>query len=174
MGIRPFSRVPWRSFVTDNRTAPGERMHSPNTAGSVNECRKVRAKGMKTGVLLPADGSFRALPAIAEYRSMPSTVTGCHSVSGQTEGNPKKPAWSDKLHSAIIVVAVSRGLLPPGLTKGPRMAIQVFKKDFVVWCKKAAGIQRAVDISMSRHTQAVDRKNRPMHGPVCVTRGPLG
>lgn len=91
--------------------------------------------------------------AWAGYRSMVVTVTAYNSVQSQTDSNPQIAAWSDKLKPGMRAVAVSRDLLGEGLKQGTKVAIQGFKKDFVVMDKMAPGIRRTLDIYMGQNVK---------------------
>jgi len=110
--------------------------------------------GLKMAALLAlACGQLWAVPARAGYRSMVVTVTAYNNVRAQTNQNPEKAAWGDKIHPGMQVIAVSRDLIHMGLTQGTKVAIQGFKKDFKVWDKMAPGIKRTVDIYMGKNVQ---------------------
>ena len=102
-------------------------------------------------ILILLVGLFWVLPAVAGYRSMVVNATAYNSLPSQTQGNPGQAAWNDKLHPGMHVIAVSRDLIPMGLTLGTKVAIQGFHKDFIVWDKMAAGVKHTIDIYMGRN-----------------------
>ncbi len=88
------------------------------------------------------------------------TVTAYNSVPNQTSSHPNLGAWDNKLRAGMHVVAVSRDLIPLGLTDGTKVAIAGFKKPFVVKDKMAKDVRKTLDIYMGKKVRKARRFGR--------------
>jgi 3D (Asp-Asp-Asp) domain-containing protein len=97
-----------------------------------------------------------AVPALssAHDRSLVVTATAYNSVPSQTEGDPNRGAWGDRLEPGLRALAVSRDLLDVGLERGTRVRIDGVEGDWVVLDKMAARWHRKIDLYMGEDVPA--------------------
>lgn len=110
-----------------------------------------------TGVFLLAVMMFgwgaNAL-AHGPVKTIKVTATAYNSVRAQTNANPTRAAWGDRLKPGMKVIAVSRDLLTMGLTRGARVKISGLPGEYVVLDKMNKRWSRKIDIYMGKDIQA--------------------
>ncbi len=82
------------------------------------------------------------------------TATAYNSLPDQTEGDPEIGAWGDRLDPAVPSIAVSRDLEKMGLTRGARLRIEGFEREFIVLDRMNRRWERRIDIYMGVDRQA--------------------
>jgi len=90
----------------------------------------------------------------AGQRSMDVTVTAYTSSVRETDSTPNLAAWNNELEPGMNAVAVSRDLIPEGLTDGTEVAVEGFEENFTVLDKMNRRHQRRIDIYMGNDRQA--------------------
>lgn len=108
-------------------------------------------------------GAFLLATAVgASERELVVTATAYNSVESQTNENPTEAAWGDELYPGLKAIAVSRDLLPLGLTRGARVTIEGLDGEFVVLDKMNKRWQRKIDIYMGMDIQAARQWGRKL------------
>ena len=82
------------------------------------------------------------------------TATAYNSVPDQTQGNPKITAWGEKLRPGMKAIAVSRDLVPMGLTHRVRVKIDGLPGTYTVMDKLHKKWRRRIDIYMGADIKA--------------------
>ncbi len=82
------------------------------------------------------------------------TATAYNSLPDQTQGDPTITAWSDKLVPGMKVIAVSRDLIPMGLTHGVKVRIGSLSGTYTVMDKLHKRWTRRIDIYMGNDVKA--------------------
>lgn len=83
-----------------------------------------------------------------EWKEMEVMVTAYNSVAWQTEGDPVLAAWGDTLYPGLHGVAVSRDLIPLGLSHNTPVLIEGLPDTFRVKDKMNARFKNHIDIYM--------------------------
>lgn len=86
--------------------------------------------------------------ATAQERSLEVTATAYNSLPGQGLGDPTLTAWGDELVPGERAVAVSRDLIPLGLTHGVSVEIEGLTGSYIVKDKLHKRWSRRIDIYM--------------------------
>ena len=102
--------------------------------------------------------------AMAQERSLEVTATAYNSLPGQGLGDPSLTAWGDELVPGEKAVAVSRDLIPLGLTHGVALKIDGLPGTYIVKDKLNRRWKRRIDIYMG-----VDKKRARKWGKRVVT-----
>ena len=102
-------------------------------------------------LLLPAFGIS------GQERVLEVTATAYNSVPDQTQGNPKITAWGEKLKPGMKAIAVSRDLIPMGLTHGVRAKIDGLPGTYTVMDKLHKKWRRRIDIYMGEDIKAAEQ-----------------
>ena len=102
-------------------------------------------------LLLPAFGIS------GQERVLEVTATAYNSVPDQTQGNPKITAWGEKLRPGMKAIAVSRDLIPMGLTHGVRAKIDGLPGTYTVMDKLHKKWRRRIDIYMGEDIKAAEQ-----------------
>lgn len=106
-------------------------------------------------------GAFVLATAVgASERELVVTATAYNSVESQTNENPTRAAWGDELYPGLKAIAVSRDLLPLGLTRGARVQIEGLEGEYVVLDKMNKRWQRKIDVYMGLDVQAARQFGR--------------
>ena len=82
------------------------------------------------------------------------TATAYNSLPDQTQGDPTIAAWGDKLVPGMKVVAVSRDLIPMGLTHDVKVKIDGLSGTYIVMDKLHKRWSRRIDIYMGNDVKA--------------------
>ena len=82
------------------------------------------------------------------------TATAYNSLPDQTQGDPAITAWGDKLVPGMKVIAVSRDLIPMGLTHGVKVRIGSLSGTYTVMDKLHKRWTRRIDIYMGNDVKA--------------------
>ena len=82
------------------------------------------------------------------------TATAYNSLPDQTQGDPTITAWGDKLVPGMKVIAVSRDLIPMGLTHGGKVRIEGLSGTYTVMDKLHKRWTRRIDIYMGNDVKA--------------------
>lgn len=82
------------------------------------------------------------------------TATAYNSLPDQTQGDPTITAWGDKLVPGMKVIAVSRDLIPMGLTHGVKVRIGGLSGSYTVMYKLHKRWMRRIDIYMGNDVKA--------------------
>jgi 3D (Asp-Asp-Asp) domain-containing protein len=82
------------------------------------------------------------------------TATAYNSVEAQCDSDPSIAAWGDKLQPGMKVVAVSKDLIPRGLSHNARLHIYGMPGEFVVLDKMHPRWERRIDIYMGEDVKA--------------------
>jgi len=82
------------------------------------------------------------------------TATAYNSLPNQTQGNPTIAAWGDKLVPGIKVIAVSRDLIPKGLTHNVKVRIDGLSGTYIVMDKLHKRWTKRIDIYMGNDVKA--------------------
>ena len=82
------------------------------------------------------------------------TATAYNSLPGQTHGDPVITAWGYKLEPGMKTIAVSRDLIPEGLTKGVKVKISGLPDTYTVTDKMNRRWKRRIDIYMGTDVKA--------------------
>jgi len=82
------------------------------------------------------------------------TSTAYNSLPDQTQGDPTITAWGDKLVPGMKVIAVSRDLIPMGLTHGVKVRIGGLSGTYTVMDKLHKRWTRRIDIYMGNDVKA--------------------
>ena len=86
-------------------------------------------------------------PGYEEHR-MEVTATAYNSHVNQTSGDPRITAWGDTLEPGMKAIAVSRDLIPKGLTSGVEVKIEGLKGTYTVMDKMNRRWEEKIDIYM--------------------------
>ncbi len=84
-------------------------------------------------------------------------ATAYNSVVEQTDDTPNIAAWGDPLHPGMKAIAVSRDLIPMGLTRRTRVTIDGLEGEFLVLDKMNKRWNRRIDIYMGNDIQAAQQ-----------------
>ncbi len=84
-------------------------------------------------------------------------ATAYNSVPDQTQGNPTITAWGDKLVPGMKAIAVSRDLIPMGLTHGVKVKIEGLPGTYTVMDKLHKRWRRRIDIYMGNDVAAAKK-----------------
>jgi 3D (Asp-Asp-Asp) domain-containing protein len=114
-------------------------------------------RGWAFGLALALASAFGSSCASVPHQQMSVTATAYNSLPGQTQGDPSLGAWGDRLSPGMRVIAVSRDLVPLGLTRGIRVRIRGLEGEYVVLDKLAARWKRRIDIYMGTDVEAARR-----------------
>jgi len=82
------------------------------------------------------------------------TATAYNSLPDQTQGDPTITAWGDKLVPGMKVIAVSRGLIPMGLTHDVKVKIDGLSGTYTVLDKLHKRWTHRIDIYMGNDVKA--------------------
>jgi len=82
------------------------------------------------------------------------TATAYNSLPNQTQGDPTIAAWGDKLVPGMKVIAVSRDLIPMGLTHNVKVRIDGLSGTYTVMDKLHKRWTRRIDIYMGNDVKA--------------------
>ena len=82
---------------------------------------------------------------VAFWNSMEVTLTAYNSTRAQTDGNPHRAAWNNRLRPGMKAVAVSRDLLDLGLDNRTE-----------IWIEGLDGPYRVMDKMNRRYTRRID------------------
>ena len=96
----------------------------------------------------------------SELRELQVTATAYNSVEAQTNSQPNVAAWGDRLEPGMKAIAVSRDLIPLGLTRGAKVRIDGLAGEFVVLDKMAKRWTRKIDIYMGEDVGAAKQWGR--------------
>ncbi len=123
-------------------------------AAGLRECRSVESALSITLAL----GLALALSCSGDHRhEMIVIATAYNSLPEQTAGDPNIGAWGDRLSPGMRAIAVSRDLIPLGLTRGVSVRIDGLSGEYVVLDKLAARWKRRIDIYMGTDREAARR-----------------
>ncbi|WP_424820425.1 3D domain-containing protein [Salinisphaera sp.] len=101
------------------------------------------------GVALLVLGSGISAPAVAGNHSTVVTVTAYNDVPGETDAHPHIGAWNN--HLGPDTVAASPDLVARGLDDGTTVAIEGYKRKFVVRDKTSDDVHDTIDIYMGKN-----------------------
>jgi 3D (Asp-Asp-Asp) domain-containing protein len=97
--------------------------------------------------LLIALGYFMSQPnRMAFWNSLEVTATAYNSTRGQTDGNPHRAAWNNRLKPGMKAIAVSRDLIKLGLDNRTEVWIEGFDGPYLVMDKMNRRYQRRIDV----------------------------
>lgn len=102
------------------------------------------------GLLTPAhagEDPFERMTAVV-------TATAYNSVISQCDGDPGVAAWGDRLEPGVKAVAVSRDLIPKGLSRNAKVRIYGIPGEFVVLDKMHRRWENRIDIYMGEDVNA--------------------
>lgn len=88
------------------------------------------------------------------WDSLEVTVTAYNSTRAQTDGNPHRAAWNNRLKPGMKAVAVSRDLLKLGLDNGTEVWIEGFDGPYRVMDKMNRRYERRIDIYFGKDVKA--------------------
>mgnify|MGYP001053792874 CR=1 FL=1 len=88
-----------------------------------------------------------------ETHRMEVTATAYNSHVSQTSGDPRITAWGDTLKPGMKVIAVSRDLIPQGLTSGVEVKIEGLPGTYTVRDKMHHRWKKKIDIYMGNDVQ---------------------
>lgn len=112
---------------------------------------------LATGLL----ASFSLLLAVGcaahEVETLEVTATAYNSVAAQTNATPNLSAWGDRLEPGMKAIAVSRDLIPLGLTHEVEVEIEGLDGVYVVRDKMAKRWKKKIDIYMGTDVEAAKR-----------------
>ncbi|MGE4421842.1 MAG: 3D domain-containing protein [Pseudodesulfovibrio sp.] len=91
---------------------------------------------------------------VAFWNSMEVTVTAYNSTRGQTDGNPHRAAWNNRLKPGMKAVAVSRDLIDLGLDNQTEVWIDGFDGPYRVLDKMNQRFERRIDIYFGKDVAA--------------------
>lgn len=101
------------------------------------------------------------LPAVScaggPRREMSVTATAYNSLSEQTRGDPALAAWGDRLEPGMKAIAVSRDLIPLGLTHRVPVRIEGLSGEYLVLDKLHRRWRERIDIYMGSDREAAIR-----------------
>lgn len=97
---------------------------------------------------------FGCSDTLAEQRTLSVQASAYNSLPGQTEGDPARAAWGDRLEPGMKVIAVSRDLLEMGLDYNTEVRIQGLPGSYRVLDKMHPRWKRKIDIYMGEDIQA--------------------
>lgn len=101
-------------------------------------------------LLLPACDSGKKEHVLAV------TATAYNSLPSQTQGDPTLTAWGIRLEPGMKAIAVSRDLIPLGLTKGVEVKIDGLPGTYIVMDKTNKRWTRRIDIYMGNSVKAAE------------------
>ncbi len=81
-------------------------------------------------------------------------ATAYNSVPEQTDDTPNIAAWGDRLEPGMKALAVSRDLIPLGLTRHTRVSIEGIEGEFLVLDKMNKRWKNRIDIYMGKNINA--------------------
>ena len=90
-------------------------------------------------------------------RFLKVTATAYNSLPGQTQGDPTITAWGDRLVPGMKAIAVSRDLIPLGLTHGVVVKIDGLPGTYKVMDKLHKRWQHRIDIYMGNDIRAAKK-----------------
>ena len=82
------------------------------------------------------------------------TATAYNSTKSQTNHDPTRAAWGDRLEPGMKAIAVSRDLVDAGLTRGTRVRIEGLEGEYVVLDRMPARWDKRIDIYMGEDVRA--------------------
>lgn len=95
-----------------------------------------------------------------KFKSMQVKASAYNSVSFQTDGNPSKTAWGDRLTDSTKAIAISRDLLDSGLVHNQRVYIPELNEYYRVLDKMHYKWRKKVDVFMGRNVKAARKFGR--------------
>ncbi len=107
--------------------------------------------------LLLASSSALADEIGPRERTLVVTATAYNSVPAQTDDEPNIAAWGDWLEPGMKAIAVSRDLMPLGLTRNVVVTIDGLPGTYVVLDKMGKRWTRKIDIYMGEDIAAARR-----------------
>ena len=81
-------------------------------------------------------------------------ATAYNSVPEQTDDTPNIAAWGDRIEPGMKIIAVSRDLIPMGLTRRTRVTIEGIEGEFLVLDKMNKRWKRRIDLYMGKDIRA--------------------
>ncbi|MEZ7195872.1 3D domain-containing protein [Pseudodesulfovibrio karagichevae] len=91
---------------------------------------------------------------VAFWNSMEVTLTAYNSTRAQTDGNPHRAAWNNRLRPGMKAVAVSRDLIDLGLDNQTEVWIDGFDGPYRVLDKMNQRFERRIDIYFGKDVAA--------------------
>ncbi|OIQ50357.1 hypothetical protein BerOc1_02288 [Pseudodesulfovibrio hydrargyri] len=91
---------------------------------------------------------------VAFWNSLEVTVTAYNSTRAQTDGNPHRAAWNNRLKPGMKAIAVSRDLIKLGLDNRTEVWIEGFDGPYLVLDKMNRRYRRRIDIYLGRDVRA--------------------
>ena len=88
------------------------------------------------------------------WKSLEVTVTAYNSTRAQTDGNPRRAAWNNRLHPDVPSIAVSRDLIPKGLGNQAEVWIEDLGGPYLVLDKMNRRFKRRIDIYFGKDVSA--------------------
>jgi len=102
--------------------------------------------------------SLACMPAHAEERSMWVKASAYNSLPDQTEGDPTRGAWGDKLAPGMKAIAVSPDLIEEhGIRRGTKVRIDGLEGEYTVLDKMPDDWYHKIDIYMGTDVQRARR-----------------
>ncbi|EGB15812.1 hypothetical protein DND132_2609 [Pseudodesulfovibrio mercurii] len=104
--------------------------------------------------LLALLGYGMSQPNRVLWNSLEVTVTAYNSTRAQTDGDPHRAAWNNRLKPGMKAVAVSRDLIPLGLDNQAEIWIEGFEGPYLVMDKMNRRYRRRIDVYFGKRVKA--------------------
>ncbi|WFS62951.1 hypothetical protein LF599_01955 [Pseudodesulfovibrio thermohalotolerans] len=88
------------------------------------------------------------------WNNLEVTVTAYNSTPGQTDGDPTRAAWNNRLKPGMKAVAVSRDLIERGLNNRTEVWIDGFDGPYIVLDKMNQRFTQRIDIYFGTDVKA--------------------
>lgn len=88
-----------------------------------------------------------------EKHQLEVTATAYNSHANQTLGDPRITAWGDTLKPGMKAIAVSRDLIPRGLTSGVKVKVEGLPGTYTVRDKMHRRWEKKIDIYMGNNQE---------------------
>jgi len=99
-------------------------------------------------------GMGLSMPNRVFWHSLEVTITAYNSTRAQTDATPRRAAWNNRLRPGMKSIAVSRDLIPLGLTNRTEVYIEGFDGPYVVLDKMNRRFKRRIDIYFGKEVES--------------------
>ncbi|WP_272699122.1 3D domain-containing protein [Desulfovibrio sp. Fe33] len=112
---------------------------------------------LSAGVLVIALGYGMSQPNRLFWNSLEVSVTAYNSTPAQTDGDPHRAAWNNRLKPGMKAIAVSRDLIELGLDNQTKVWIDGFDGPYIVLDKMNQRFTQRIDIYFGMNVKAARR-----------------
>ncbi len=144
----PLEEIDTRLAMAELGSGPMETAGEKEDSGVKRTCQSLFLVCLAAGILI------LPLSACKKRHELEVTASAYNSLHAQTQGDPNVTAWGDRLEPGDRAIAVSRDLIPLGLTHGVEVEIQGFPGTYRVMDKMNRRWKMKIDIYMGDDIEA--------------------